>query len=254
LIDATTAAVNWQPATDDVGVAGYNVYRNGTQIAQLSDTTFDDSGLTPATSYAYSVAAYDAAGNAGLAGPVTSITTPDTVAPSAPANLHATATGSAVALTWPAASDNVGVTGYVVYRNGSRLAGVAALSYTDRSVKQGTTYSYSTAAYDAAGNTSPKSVVRSATVPDTIAPTAPKNLKAVPASRSVALNWTAASDNVRLAGYRLYQGTKLIATISKTSFTVTGLTSGGKYSFHVVAYDATGNVSTASSTVSATAG
>jgi chitodextrinase len=60
---ASSASLSWSPSTDNVGVAGYRVYRNGVQVGTASGTTFTDSGLSASTRYTYTVAAYDAAGN-----------------------------------------------------------------------------------------------------------------------------------------------------------------------------------------------
>jgi chitodextrinase len=60
---ASSASLSWSPSTDNVGVAGYRVSRNGVQIGTTAGTTFTDSGLSASTPYAYTVAAYDAAGN-----------------------------------------------------------------------------------------------------------------------------------------------------------------------------------------------
>jgi hypothetical protein len=62
-------------ATDAVGVQGYKVYRNGVQIASVAGTSFADSGLTAATAYAYTVSAYDAAGNTSAQSASVSATT-----------------------------------------------------------------------------------------------------------------------------------------------------------------------------------
>lgn len=80
----------------------------------------------------------------------------DFTAPSAPQNLTATATPNAVNLSWGAATDNVGVTAYYVYRDGIFNNSVAApsTSYTDTSVNSGTSYVYEVRARDAAGNVS----------------------------------------------------------------------------------------------------
>lgn len=59
----TTASLAWDPATDNVGVAGYIIFRNSSQVGVTSGTAFSDSGLTANTSYQYQVKAYDAAGN-----------------------------------------------------------------------------------------------------------------------------------------------------------------------------------------------
>jgi hypothetical protein len=57
--------MTWSAATDDVGVAGYQVSRDGAVLATTAATSFDDGLLAPATDYTYSVAAVDAAGNVG---------------------------------------------------------------------------------------------------------------------------------------------------------------------------------------------
>jgi hypothetical protein len=79
----------------------------------------------------------------------------DTVAPDAPSALAARLKGKLVTLSWRAASDNVAVTGYRVSRNGVLLGRTTMLTWQD-SVAAGS-YTYSVAAYDAAGNISPAS-------------------------------------------------------------------------------------------------
>jgi fibronectin type 3 domain-containing protein len=60
---SSTVSLTWAASTDAVGVTGYRIYRNATQIATAATNSYSDSGLTAATQYAYRVAAYDAAGN-----------------------------------------------------------------------------------------------------------------------------------------------------------------------------------------------
>ncbi|MBI5555734.1 MAG: fibronectin type III domain-containing protein, partial [Elusimicrobia bacterium] len=63
-ISSTQINLSWTASTDNVGVAGYKVYRGGIQIATVtSGTTYSDTGLSPSTTYSYTVSAYDAAGN-----------------------------------------------------------------------------------------------------------------------------------------------------------------------------------------------
>lgn len=90
----------------------------------------------------------------------------DTVAPTAPTNLAtvtANVTDVAVPLSWTAATDNVGVAGYKVYRNGTEVATVSGTTYTDTGLTASTAYSYTVKAYDAAGNVSPSSATLSVT-------------------------------------------------------------------------------------------
>jgi hypothetical protein len=88
----------------------------------------------------------------------------DTQAPTAPANLTASAVSSSqINVSWTAATDNVGVSGYNIYRGGSKIASTSSTSYSDTGLTASTTYSYTVKAYDAAGNVSGASNTASAT-------------------------------------------------------------------------------------------
>jgi hypothetical protein len=100
--------------------------------------------------------AVNAAGN----GPV-----PDTSAPSSPTLSVTGATATQVNLSWSASNDNVGVVGYNILRNGTKIASASGTSYSDKTVSSGSTYSYTVSAYDLAGNTSSPSNVVGVTTP-----------------------------------------------------------------------------------------
>ncbi len=181
----------------------------------------------------------------------------DTQAPTAPTNLTASnITQSSVDLSWNASTDNVGVTGYDVYRNGVQIFTVTGTSAAITGLSASTTYSFYIRAKDAAGNVSSASntiSVTTLTPPDTEAPTAPTNLTASNITQSsVDLSWNASTDNVGVTGYDVYLGTTLLGTISGTAAIVTGLSASTSYSFHVRAKDAAGNISTPSNTVTIT--
>jgi uncharacterized protein YkwD/chitodextrinase len=156
-------SLTWGAASDNVGIAGYRVYRGGTQVGTTAGTSYSDTGLTAGTAYSYTVRAYDAAGNLGPASNAATVTTPsaptgDTTAPGAPGTLSGSAVStSQVNLSWGAASDNVGVAGYRVYRGGTQVGTTAGTSYSDTGLTAGTAYGYSVRAYDAAGNLGPSS-------------------------------------------------------------------------------------------------
>jgi chitodextrinase len=345
----------WPAATDNVGVTGYTVYRNGTAIATTTATTYTDSGLTASTLYSYSVTAQDAAANVSAQSAVTSVTTKpaDTVAPTAPGQPAAgTVTSTSVALSWAASTDNYGVTQYVVYRNGAQAGVTASTGFTDSGLAPSTTYVYTIVAKDAAGNASAASGARSVTTaagnvanvyyhlpsgwttanihyapnggawttapgvamqaacsgwmssvlnlgsatglqatfnnnagtwdnhgganyalgtgisavnngaittgaspcaPDTTAPTAPANLRTTAvAANSVALAWDAATDNVGVTGYTVFRNGILVAGVSGTSYTDTSVAAGTAYSYTVQAFDAATNTSAASTALAVT--
>ena len=182
----------------------------------------------------------------------------DTVAPSAPTNLAASGTTQTTTnLSWTASTDNVGVTGYDVYQGATVIGTTASTSYNVTGLTASTAYTFSVKAKDAAGNVSAASntvnVTTLAPVVDTTAPSAPTNLTASgTTSSSTNLSWTASTDNVGVTGYDVYQGATLKATVTTTSYAVTGLTAATAYTFSVKAKDAAGNVSAASNTVNVT--
>jgi fibronectin type 3 domain-containing protein len=177
----TQINLSWTASTDNAGVSAYFVERcqgapctNFAQIASTTGTSFSDSGLTAGTAYSYRVRATDAAGNLSAYSGVASATTPsppDTVAPTAPANLSSSVVSSSrINLSWTASSDNVGVTGYLVERcqgasctNFTQIAAPTATTWSDSGLSAATAYSYRVRAGDAAGNLSAYSTVVSAT-------------------------------------------------------------------------------------------
>jgi len=161
-VAASSSQINlsWSASTDNAGVAGYKVFRNGVQIATTQATSYADAGLAASTSYTYKVAAYDAAGNTSAqSGQVTATTkaAPDTQAPSVPVLGAKAVSSTQISLSWSASADNVGVAGYKVYRDGVQIATTQATTYSDTGLVPSTSYTYRVAAYDAAGNTSAQS-------------------------------------------------------------------------------------------------
>jgi chitodextrinase len=197
----------------------------------------------------------------------TTTTTSDTQAPTVPTGLKATVVSSSqINLNWTASTDNVAVAGYKVYKNGNLIATTTSkTAYSDTGLAASTTYAYKAAAFDTAGNVSPLSVSASATTTaapaadttpsstsDTQAPSVPTNLAARAVSSSqINLSWTASTDNVGVAGYRIYRDGALIATTQSPSYSNTGLTASTSYTYNVAAYDAKGNVSNQSASASA---
>jgi hypothetical protein len=63
----STAVVSWSPSTDNIGVAGYHILRNGSRVGDVFQPPYQDSGLSPSGSYTYTVQAFDLAGNVSAA-------------------------------------------------------------------------------------------------------------------------------------------------------------------------------------------
>jgi hypothetical protein len=182
--------------------------------------------------------------------------TGDTQAPTASANLaYTTPASGQIKLTWNASTDNVGVTGYDIYANGSLRTSVAGnvLTYTDNQPDTATV-SYYVIAKDAVGNVSAASnvVTRTGVVnSDTQAPTAPSTLAyTAPASGQIKLTWKASTDNVGVTGYDIYANGSLHVSVAGNVLTYTdNQPDTATVSYYVKAKDAAGNVSASSNTV-----
>jgi chitodextrinase len=261
---ATSVDLAWDAANDDVGVVGYRVYRDGAAIADLdgSSGTYTDGTATDSTQYTYTVRALDAVGHQSAASNSVVVTTTDATKPTAPTNVTASpvAGQNKVTVAWSAATDNIGVTGYRVYRDdlAQPLGTVGAtLGYTDDTVASTTAYTYRVTALDAEGNESAKSAPATVTSADTTAPSAPGGVTATAASDVAAtVSWTAATDAVGVTGYDVYRNGAAtpVGSVSGSTLTYkdTGLTGDATVTYTVKARDAAGNVSPASASASTT--
>jgi fibronectin type 3 domain-containing protein len=253
--------LSWAQPADPSRVTGYRVYRDGADIGSVdgvATTSYVDTAVAAATPYTYTVVALDSAGHESDPSNAVTVTTSDTVAPSAPSGLTATAAGETrIDLSWTAAADNVAVTGYQIYRDGSLLdaVGGGTTTYTDASVAAGTTYAYTVKALDAAGNASAPSDSALATTPF-IQPSAPTALTATPVSDTqIVLSWTA-SASANVTGYRIYRdgSASPVGTVdgSTTTLNDAGRTAGTSYAYTVTAVTAAGRESPPSNTATAT--
>ena len=262
---ATTASVSvgWRSATDNVAVAGYEVWLQNRMVGRLSarkrSHTF--SGLACGSTYLTGVIAYDASGNRSNGTTLTTATsacaattpppTGDTTPPTAPATLTtSSSTPTAITLAWPAATDNVGVTEYAVYVGSTRVGSTGTTSYVVSGLTCGTSYQVSVDAADAAGNRSAKTSasVATASCGDTAPPSTPTGLQLMVANEtSVTVAWSPSSDNVGVTGYGVYLSNLLVNSPTSPSVTLTGLTCGTPYQVEVDAADAAGNRSTKAS-------
>ena len=244
----TTLALSWTASSDNVGVAGYGVYSNGTLAASSAGTSYTLTGLTCGTSYTIAIDAYDTAGNRSGKATVTTSTAacPDTQAPTPPTGVTMGArTTSSISISWTASTDNVGVAGYDLYLAGSAVGTATTPGYTFSGLSCGTNYTLGVGANDAAGNHSPQATVLISTsaCPDTQPPTTPTQLTVGASSQaSITVNWTASTDNIGVAGYGMYvNGLVSAGSSTSTGYTFGGLSCGTSYTLAVDAFDAAGN-------------
>jgi len=240
----------------------WSAYQDGAFLSTSTNTNFSLNALSASSTYSFYIQAYDAAGNVSTSSNTILVTTDtpvDIQAPSAPTALSASnITETSALLSWSAATDNVGVSGYNVYQDGALVSTTSGTGFSIIGLSASSTYSFYVQAYDAAGNVSGSSnstTVTTLTPPDTQAPSAPSTLIATNVSIDAAdLSWSAATDNIAVVGYNVYQDGSLVSTTGSntTAYNVTGLSAATSYDFYIEAFDAAGNVSNASNIASIT--
>jgi chitodextrinase len=273
---ALVVTLHWTASSDDVGVTGYDVYRSigtdpFTSVRTTSTTSFTESlqGVVK-----YQVRARDAAGNVSAFTAAANIVPPpcaaprDTQPPTTPGPISLSVTCAlAVTLTWGAATDNVQVIGYDVYRstgNGpfTSVATTPTTTFTEALLGL---VKYQVRARDTTGNVSAFTAAVPAVPPpcpppDTQPPTAPGTPTASgTTSSATTLAWAASTDNVHVAGYDVYRAPGVgdgafapVGTSATNGFTDITLAAGATYRYQVRARDAAGNVSPFSAAVTVT--
>ena len=248
-LTATGLTLTWSAATDNVAVTGYEVFRNGITAGTTTTLSRAFTGLAPTTAYSFTVRARDAAGNWSAQSPAFVISTPpDTTAPAVPIGLAASlVTTTGCTLKWTAATDNVRVTGYEVFRNGVSLGLTTATSRAFTALAPATTFSLTVRARDAAGNVSALSTPLSVTtLPDTAAPSVPASLTPTLVTISgFTFRWSAATDNVAVTAYEVFRDgvAQPLVAAPATTLAFTGLALNTPYTITVRARDAAGNFS-----------
>jgi glucose/arabinose dehydrogenase/chitodextrinase len=210
-ITGSTAQITWTTNEAATSRVEYGLTTSYGSTTALDPTLVTAHGvaltaLAPNTTFNYRVRSIDAAGNEriGTNATFTTAATLDTMPPTTPIGLTATAVSSTtINLSWTASTDNVAVTGYQVFRNGTQVGTSPTNTFSDTGLSPSTSYSYTVRAVDAALNSSGQSLPASATTlaPDTTLPTvtitAPTG--SAPLSGTVTISATA-SDNVGVSG------------------------------------------------------
>lgn len=246
-----TIEIQWDRATDNERLIGYNVYVNNEKYNEtlLSVETITIKSLEPETNYTIAIEAIDVAGNPSASKAIVEIETLhiDTVAPVPPANVQANnITAQSLQLQWDATTDNRLVIGYNVYCNDKKVNDelLETTIYQINDLTMATSYTFKVTAIDGAGNESGANDILTVRTLDTQKPSTPENIVVDNiAENSVDISWDASSDNYQLAGYNIYVDSEKIATTEATSYTLTGLTTGQEYTISIEALDADGNTS-----------
>jgi alpha-tubulin suppressor-like RCC1 family protein len=255
-ISPNAATLSWPSATDNVGVTQFKVLRDSTVLAVLPADTcqYLADNLTVESTYTFQVQARDYLGNWSPAiektvtTPAANLTLPDW---GAGALAFEQIYSDNLILNWDPAAGPYAVKEYLVYRNTESdplaILPSTVLTYKATGLTGSTEYLFTIFARDYSGNLSTALSNNVTTAPDDVAPIWPdgafvnaKDLK----SNGFTLYWTAATDNVKIGYYNIYQdGVLLGSTLNGTTteYPVSGLEATTKYTFSVEAVDTNEN-------------
>lgn len=144
-VSPTSVGLVWEPSTDNVGVAGYEVY-NGQEFAQsVTGTSFTISGLQPQTEYSFTIKARDEAGN--VSNPSNAVSSNTQM--EAPANFTAKPLDSMVTLKWTAVT---GASAYYVLADGNQIDNGTSTTYIHSGLSPNTSHTYEVKAINLSGD------------------------------------------------------------------------------------------------------
>jgi endonuclease I/chitodextrinase len=181
-------------------------------------------------------------------------TSNDNEAPTTPTNVTlSNSSPSSIDVSWSASSDNVAVTAYEIYVDGSLNGNTSNTNYTISGLNSNTSYAVTVLAKDIANNKSAQStVVNGTTTIDNEAPTVPTSITITNQTGSgFKANWTASTDNAAVVGYDVFVDGTFNASTINTSYSVIDLTASTNYSVTILAKDEADNKSAQSSAVNA---
>jgi len=150
-------AVAWKRAHDNIGGLRYDVYRDGVLAGASYSDQFVDAALSPLTSYTYTVRAVDPSGNqSGFSSSAQATTREaDNQPPSPPGNLQAVGVSPIqIVVRWDESTDNVGVTGYHLFRDETLVLTTTQTWFFDTGRTPGARHDYAVSALDADENES----------------------------------------------------------------------------------------------------
>ncbi len=160
-ISSTTVNLSWTAATDNVGVTSYDIFQGSTLIKNTTAKTYAVTGLLANSNYSFTVKAKDAAGNSSVASNAAlvktlsnNVVTTDVTPPTPPTLTASGVSVNSVNLSWTAATDNIGVTSYDIFKGNMLIKNTTARTYAVTGLLANSNYPFTVKAKDAAGNSS----------------------------------------------------------------------------------------------------
>ena len=157
---STATSLSWTASTDNIGVTDYEIFQDAVSLGLTGGlTSFNVAGLDANTTYNFTVIARDLAGNNSTISNTESVTTlagADTEAPTAIADLSSSSTtNTGTSLSWTASIDNIAVTDYEVFQDGTSIGLTGGTTnFNVTGLASETTYNFTVLALDASGNNS----------------------------------------------------------------------------------------------------
>jgi hypothetical protein len=254
-VAASYSQVNltWTASTDNVGVIGYNILRNGTQVGTSPTASYSDTGLSGSTAYSYTVEALDAASNVSSPSSSVSITTPaQPAAPSVSSFGASSATitsGQSTTLSWSVSGSPVPTLS---------ISGVGTVTGTSVSVSPTATTTYTLTATNSAG-----SATKQVTVTVTAATVAPSissfsaSSTTITSGQSTTLSWSVSGNpapTLSISGVGTVTGTSVsVSPTATTTYTLTATNSAGSKTAQVTVTVASSSTITTTSSTSTNA-
>ncbi|MEI6835788.1 MAG: cytochrome b5 domain-containing protein [Candidatus Falkowbacteria bacterium] len=177
----------------------------------------------------------------------------DSNSPSIPTNLSVNVISSSqINLSWSVSTDNIGVTGYKVYRNNTLIGTVSSNSFSDTGLNSGTFYTYNVSAFDTNGNISDLSYSISATTSNynSTLPSAPNGLTVYLNSNRAILHWNSSFDTAGIKSYKIVRNGTIIGESSDNNYIDSSVINNSTYNYYVIAVSNNSNLSTNSNSAS----
>jgi hypothetical protein len=258
-LNDTTVQLTWMAVA---GAESYKIYRGGSLLTSQPGTLYNNSSLSPSTSYSYQVSAVVGGVESPRSASVSATTqaAEDASPPSQPGAITVSnITSSSAKLTWASSSDNVEVLGYRILRGAasdplSALVQIATTegtaTYTATNLRANTAYKFAAIAIDAGNNHSAARTVTftTATSSDTTAPAAPSSSSVsakIFSSSRIDLVWSASTSS-DVSGYQIFRNGTLVGEVYlplRRYYSDNGLAASTTYSYQIRAIDSAGNVS-----------
>lgn len=243
--------LTWAPASDNTGVVGYRVFRNGFLLGYTANTYYSFVSLPSGSYQCVYVRAEDKAGNRSLAsdrtlfrmtGPVSSFF------PSPVASVKPLSSTTAL-LEWAHAPDAVAPAGVMIMKDGNHLeTSLIATSAVLRNLVPGFEYVIEVFAFNAIGTLSEPTTL-TFEAKDIEAPSTPADVHLLNSTtHSFTLNWKASSDDIDVLEYVIYNNNEYFDRTPLNHYTVVDVLP-GVYSFEICAMDLSGNTSAPASIV-----